>query len=427
MGRTNRKQRRTQAAVHRQKHNLPFVSSKAKKLMMTSEKHYDKARKDGDMVMNKYKHRILGMENSIQLVFVNDGAKNHAVVVLDSMCRMHSEEVKATLKCNFSDKDTLNDFRNSDSLGLGRASFFVRWDSVNGPIVAIVIRDSMDDSLASASLILEREHNRVSKGWNKGCEADPWASSHNILSQVKNPLAMKSAGFCLSNVCKVLSVGPDNPSKSTSPKFKYINVKEGRVVSRPLCAFIDRHKWSSNNSSISPLRTLAGITHEEQDLVSSYLDRRIELFQHYLPQYLGSRGWSMKHTIEAVEWSSEPNIVHSTLKTLRNKIPGNHRDPPTPTFACVGGHGNFELKDGVFVRKQLGGNLYLVDGLLRLDYGPRDMIFLDGNVAHGVTNMRHMTQKKGNLSRFSVISFSNWRREKMKKPGNYDGYYNCKL
>ena len=123
MGRTNRKQRRMQAAVHRQKHNLPFVSSKAKKLMMTSAKHYDKARKDGDMVMNKYKHRILGMENSIQLVFVNDGAENHAVVVLDSMCRMHSEEVKATLKCNFLDKDTLNDFRNSSSLRLGRASF----------------------------------------------------------------------------------------------------------------------------------------------------------------------------------------------------------------------------------------------------------------------------------------------------------------
>ena len=164
MGRTNKKQRRTQAAVHRQKHNLPFVSLKVKKLMMASEKHYDKARKDGDMVMNKYKHRILEMENSIQLVFVNDGTENHAVVVLISMCRMHSEEVKATLKCNFSDKDMLNDFRNSDSLGLGRASFFVRWDSVNGPIVAIVIRDSMDDNLALASLILEREHNCVSKG-----------------------------------------------------------------------------------------------------------------------------------------------------------------------------------------------------------------------------------------------------------------------
>ena len=98
---------------------------------------------------------------------------------------------------------------------------------MNGPIVAIVIRDSMDDNLASASLILEREHNHVSKGWNKGCEADPWASSHNILSQVKNPLAMKSAGFCLSNICKVLSVGPNNPSKTTSPKFKYINIKIG--------------------------------------------------------------------------------------------------------------------------------------------------------------------------------------------------------
>ena len=126
MGRTNRKQRRMQAAVHRQKNNPPFVSSKPKKLMMTSAKHYDKARKDGDMVMNKYKHRILEMENSIQLVFVNDGTENHAVVVLDSMCRMYSEEVKATLKCNFSDKDTLNDFRNSDSLGLGRASFFCK-------------------------------------------------------------------------------------------------------------------------------------------------------------------------------------------------------------------------------------------------------------------------------------------------------------
>ena len=48
-----------------------------------------------------------------------------------------------------------------------------------------------------------------------------------------------------------------------------------------------------------------------------------------------------------------------------------------------------------------------------LDYGPRDLILFDGNVAHGVTNMRHLLNGEGKLNRLSIITFSTWKKEHM--------------
>ena len=103
---------------------------------------------------------------------------------------------------------------------------------------------------------------------------------------------------------------------------------------------------------------------------------------------------------------------------------GVHRDPPSPIFALICGHGVHKLRDGKVTKTSNGGNLFLADGMFRLDYGPRDVVLMDGNWAHGVSNLRHNSQSESTCTRFSMISFSRWRREKMKKAGSYTGYCN---
>ena len=73
----------------------------------------------------------------------------------------------------------------------------------------------------------------------------------------------------------------------------------------------------------------------------------------------------------------------------------------------------------------MGGRLFFADGLVDISYGPTDVVLLDGNIPHGITNLRDLpgqgTTTRPELRRFSVILFSDFKREGMKKHGNYDG------
>ena len=71
--------------------------------------------------------------------------------------------------------------------------------------------------------------------------------------------------------------------------------------------------------------------------------------------------------------------------------------------------------------------MFLADFMFNLEYGPQDFVLFDGNLAHGVTGLRHLkctkAKEREELSRFSMITFSRWRKERMKNPGNYNGSY----
>ena len=83
-----------------------------------------------------------------------------------------------------------------------------------------------------------------------------------------------------------------------------------------------------------------------------------------------------------------------------------------------------KLIDGEWRQACRGGRLY-IDGLVDLTYGPIDVVILDGNFLHGITNLRDLPDAKMSsrpeLVRFSLIRFADWQREKMKKYANYQG------
>eukprot|EP00956_Cyclotella_meneghiniana_P025347 scaffold52669_cov40-Cyclotella_meneghiniana.AAC.13 len=78
------------------------------------------------------------------------------------------------------------------------------------------------------------------------------------------------------------------------------------------------------------------------------------------------------------------------------------------------------LSNDVIIHNTIHKTLFFMDGLLELKNSPRDIIIIDGNIAHGVTNVID-SGSKDVTERFSGIIFCKWRREKLKRPGKYSG------
>ena len=107
---------------------------------------------------------------------------------------------------------------------------------------------------------------------------------------------------------------------------------------------------------------------------------------------------------------------------------GIHHDMPCPFPALIIGQGTSKLVDGSWISCAQGGRLFLADGLVDISYGPTDVVLLDGNIPHGITNLRDLpgqgTASRPELKRFSAILFSDFKREgHMMKHGNYKGMW----
>ena len=119
----------------------------------------------------------------------------------------------------------------------------------------------------------------------------------------------------------------------------------------------------------------------------------------------GSTAWHWK--CDALDPPCE-ELAHVLPLCALSPPPSPHASPHAPILAHRG---------GTWERKQKGGRLFLLDGLFDLQYGPRDVLLLDGRFAHGVTTLRdlpHTVGSRTQLERHSLILFSRWRREKMK-------------
>ena len=340
-----------------------------------------------------------------------------AVLIMDTNRRMTTDEVKRVLKWTPS-RSNLNALHKCtpDMLGLRGLSFEVRLNNVDGPILAIKLVDvfTLEESLES--LQLAKCHNHVSLGWNKGCEADSLPTSPLILSQLKNEKAMKSAGFASSNVVQVLHVGTTTESGKGATKYSYKN-SNGCIIVRPLSCLIDRHKWNLAGSKSLP-STLREICNMEFSTIINVVKRS---FRENITVYMESRGFP-RHYIDMCEKQLHSSIELTTLMVSRNLPIGIHRDPHAPVFAAVFGHTTYEYTKGRWKNKNKGGSLFFVDGLLDLSYSPRDIVLMDGNIAHGVTAVGR-NRDCVSVERFSGIMFSTFERRRVMTPGKYTGIY----
>lgn len=417
--RPNRKQRRRSKAIALRANGIPIASASARRVAGLAGKLHEGLAENAKNALLAYQARLGKCSRAGLEVCGFDKDLGMMVVVFKSDSRMQPEEVMQVLKSTMSEHKSNLSHRSSIGLGIANLSFVIRLDSSKGPIIALVCRNAFSHELALASYAIEIGHNVVSVGWNQGCEASTFPTKESLLGQLNDAKAMKSGGLMATNVRKVLSIGGNSLIKPKVPRILYKN-SNGDVISRPLANHIDRHKWA-DKGKYSMAKTIQTFANNQASLVDQYFHRVQQMYIKYVPIYLESRGWAKEAVHNSLE-SIAASLLTTTLKVSNYKQIGIHRDPPTPMFAAVCGHTNYIVKDGDFVRTSNGGNLFLADGMIRLDYSPRDLILFDGNFAHGISNISNPSGIGQKIERFSIITFSRWGKEKMKKAGNYTGF-----
>ena len=114
---------------------------------------------------------------------------------------------------------------------------------------------------------------------------------------------------------------------------------------------------------------------------------------------------------------------------------GIHHDPQCPMPALICGPGLYRWGPTGWEATGCGGRLFLADGLFDLSYGPRDVVLLDGNLAHGVTKLGDLPGQvqmgtRAELVRFSIVRLSRFApgggKRSMLKEGNYSGQWSEK-
>ena len=89
--------------------------------------------------------------------------------------------------------------------------------------------------------------------------------------------------------------------------------------------------------------------------------------------------------------------------------------------AGIFGRGNYLHNHGQCSRNSNGGDLVIVDGMIRIKRSPFDFVLMDGNYCHAVSNLRQLgtPDEDPGLCRFNFSLFITFMRERMKAPGNY--------
>lgn len=377
------------------------------------QQHRIKCDKAARKELLQYQHSIIG--DTLRVEYPGDAP--YAVVIVDRSRRMDPSSQEKVLKFTPSMKDVKAlQCCCAEKLGI-TGSFEVRYDSSDGPVVAIVERGALTLEESMDSHQLEECHKSFSLGWNKGSEADPHPTHNNILPQLHDPKAMKSAGFASSNVKKIVHVGPTKKDGSGASKFVYENAK-GRTISRNFSPSLPRHTYHSRKEWERALQKITGKSN------IGLLDKVTAKYQALLCRYLHSHGYPQRD-IDLCQKSLPNHLKLSTLLLTSNKDIGVHRDPMAPCPACIFGHTTYTLENNTWSNNNKGGILFILDGLIALDYGPCDIVIMDGNIAHGVTRVQRDNVKHVPMERFSAILFCTWKRRKgMCKPGRYSGYYN---
>ena len=388
-----------------------FTLTRSKSSLNAMDTHTRTVVAEAKTTFSKYKESFGDIKSGLYAMSPLDKSRLPVLVVC-STCRMAPENLKKILKWTPSRKE-LNAFhiRNPEAFGLGETSFEVRLDHIDGEIIAIKIKNafSMEESL---QLLQLREcHHQVSVGWNKGCEADPLPTTKLIRDQIKDEKCMKSSGFRSTNVQKVIHLGPTTKS-GCGCKYGYLNTTMNRTIYRSISTHIDRHKWAKTGSK-SPSNLIS----KSESL--SIVDIAMKLYIDLIPKYLLSRKFDCEDVQDCLSEIND-NLQLSMLTVTKAKPIAIHRDPLTPTFALLFGDTTHKLQGNKWVDPRLGGTLFFMDGLLELKYSPRDIMIIDGNIAHGVTNVID-SGSKDVTERFSGIIFCKWRREKLKRPGKYSG------
>lgn len=376
--------------------------------------YYDYCNK---LVSSALQHRIILPHFGVDISRVG----KIGYVKMNSLCRMNTTTAQNSKKLYIRQKGVIQNLlrnRNLNKWGLSDCDVVYFQDDKGYMICIWVINVlSFDESLTL--LAFKEDYIKHPEFWSKGCEATLIPNADRIKHDFKHKLYSGNQGLNPQHH-QVHSMGPQSDTGLTNNYTYQDDRKPGKVNTRPLSSALPRKKHDETS-----LKSLCKANHGLSDTLKHIED----VYRSYLPEYFMSRGCNGVFIEEEVQKTMESLHYVVNYLSTKDKI-GNHCDPPVRSPALVTGSTTFipdkmNQKWNRDPNLKSGGNLYLADSMLSLDYHPQDLVMFDGNILHGVTDLCGTELQK--LSRFSIVLFSRHDKDgKIKKYNTYDQSFHSK-
>mmetsp|Transcript_6036 Transcript_6036/g.10171 ORF Transcript_6036/g.10171 Transcript_6036/m.10171 type:complete len:498 (-) Transcript_6036:110-1603(-) len=375
------------------------------------------------LVNGKLSFRVHSTEETTVLVeelklheMLGDRQMIAATITVPDNERIGLENGERVMKLTISQKDedvktTLNKRNPRRIDGLKDADIVIIEDE-RGEVMAIILKEIIPLELTKQFNFFHDFYAGEKTLYTRGCRAATYPDAHDILRCLKSKDARDCGGFKQSNVKQIIGLKVTQTGRNVMIHYKN---KKGKQIKWAFTSNLDRKAFPRSDFFESPFNPLIEFLESIFDNISQF--------------------WLKKHGCDESKIDGVMKKVMSKLKVTGglirqhiNKL-GIHTDPSNklPTLICgpTVYLWNDDTKDWT-QRVCDGGRLVMVDGAIYLEYLPQDVIILNGNILHTITEL---TQKKrgkhvkGGYTRFSVQLYSGYNRGN-NKHGRY-GSFSC--
>jgi len=277
-------------------------------------------------------------------------------------------------------------------------------NDANPQLMGIILKGIIPFDLTLQYSTFLKHYEANNTYFTSGCKATAWPASDigRIMKQLKDELCMDAAGF-KKNVKHIHDI--KITSTGMNVQVLYEN-QQGRLIRWNFSPNLDRKAFL-----ISKLNELK---------CQKLLQFMENLYESITKHWMKNNGCP-ENMVES-EWEK----VKQKLQLCGNKINqstswmGVHSDPSLPFPSGIFGPTTHTLNEEEmkWERQCEGGELLLVDGFIPMRYGPQDVVFIDGNLLHAVTNLCNQSY----VDRFSMQIYTDYLRNTNKygKYGTYD-------
>lgn len=282
-----------------------------------------------------------------------------------------------------------------------------------GGLMAIIFRGIIPNQLMKqhkhAEEWFEMEKDTM---YTVGCKAATYPNMYKIAQQMKNKYVLDSDGLKSSNVKQVIKLSVTGTGGNV--RMRYRNAKRN-VVDRTFTSAIQRKAYKFSEMKEKPFQELTTFMSELYKNVATYWISRFQCPEDNIDDVVETAMKALKVAFCRIE----QHDYHL----------GTHSDPSSKFPHCIFGNTNYSWDEDANEwkgRSSDGGKLILLDGCVPLDYEPSDVVFLNGNMLHLVTNLKPKAGQKQQksdaaLSRSSMQIYTDYLRNE-NKHGRYGSF-----
>lgn len=277
---------------------------------------------------------------------------------------------------------------NSDHYKLEPVVGVRHWDDEHKKLQALILRDWLSPEAALGQQAIALVYSVLEAGLNKGCASSGLITVRSINTALNDLYAMSNYGVERHRVLYIKIT-----STCGSARLVYQN-SEGQRKEFQFGRYLDFHL--TNKEGILKWVSSLEFTKDYLAYVEAYFHETETILEQLAPYFMTTTGRQAfaKHTNCLNELRVGMNLCTHCASTISCHEDNASAIPALVTCTNAAGHN----------ASWTHGSLYLAEGGIKIPYGPRDVVLINGNRLHGVT-MLHPDHKQKECSRFSLVQF----------------------